>query len=119
MSPMQEMFAKAANPHRVFAGSVQQIYEFHEACWHTGLPWGDHIRSITVPFSDAKGPTNARHMAASLYRGEDYFMQIDSHTSFIQVTGLTVHIILASQSIGSGICTLTSTTFDMQLTADA
>ncbi len=37
MSP-QEMFAKAANPHRVFAGSVQQIYEFHEACWHTGTP---------------------------------------------------------------------------------
>ncbi|EIE19504.1 hypothetical protein COCSUDRAFT_61172 [Coccomyxa subellipsoidea C-169] len=81
---MQEMFAKAANPHRVFAGSVQQIYEFHEACWHTGLPWGDHVRSITVPFADAKGPTNARHMAASLYRGEDYFMQIDSHTTFIQ-----------------------------------
>ncbi len=52
----------------------------------SGLPWGDHIRSITVPFADAKGPTNARHMAASLYRGEDYFMQIDSHTTFIQVT---------------------------------
>lgn len=79
------MLAKAKHPQRVFVGTVQQIYEFHEACWHTGLPWKEQIRSITVPFSDAKGPTNARHLAAKLYRGEDYFMQIDSHTSFIKV----------------------------------
>ncbi len=57
----------------------------HACLLHTGLPWGDQIRTITIPFADAKGPTNARHLAATLYRGEDYFMQIDSHTSFIQV----------------------------------
>ena len=26
-----------------------------------GLTWGQQIRSITVPFSEARGPTNARH----------------------------------------------------------
>jgi hypothetical protein len=79
------MFNKAKHPRRVFVATVQQIWEFHEACWHTGLPWGEQIRSITVPFSEAKGPTNARHQAATLYRNEDYFLQIDSHTTFIQV----------------------------------
>ena len=84
-SDPQDMFNKAKHPQRVFVAAVQQIYEFREACWHTGLPWGEQIRTITVPFSEAKGPTNARHQAASLYRNEDYFLQIDSHTTFIQV----------------------------------
>ena len=82
---LQEMFNKAKHPRRVFVAAVQQIYEFKEACWHTGLPWGEQIRTFTVPYSEAKGPTNARHQAASLYRNEDYFLQIDSHTTFIQV----------------------------------
>lgn len=34
----QDMFNKAANPRRVFVGAVQQLYEFQEACWHTGAP---------------------------------------------------------------------------------
>ena len=78
------MFDKAKHPRRVFVATVQQILEFREACWHTGLPWGEQILTITVPFSEAKGPTNARHQAATLYRNEDYFLQIDSHTTFIQ-----------------------------------
>ena len=49
-----------------------------------GLKWGQQNRSITVPFSEARGPTNARHLAATLYRNEDYFFQIDSHTTFRQ-----------------------------------
>jgi hypothetical protein len=82
------MFKKAANPRRVFVGAVQQLLEFKEACWHTGQPWAGQIRTITVPFSEARGPTHARHLAATLYRNEDYFMQIDSHTTFIQVSDL-------------------------------
>ena len=82
---LQDMFNKAKHPRRVFVATVQQILEFSEACWHTGLPWGEQIRTITVPFSEAKGPTNARHQAATLYRNEDYFLQIDSHTTLIQV----------------------------------
>ena len=39
-----------------------------------------------MPFSEARGPTNARHLAATLYRNEDYFFQIDSHTSFRQAS---------------------------------
>ena len=37
-----------------------------------------------MPFSEARGPTHARHLAATLYRNEDYFFQIDSHSTFRQ-----------------------------------
>ena len=34
---LQEMFNKAANPHRVFVGAVQQLYtDLDEACWRPG-----------------------------------------------------------------------------------
>ena len=49
------------------------------------MKWGSQIRTITVPFSDASGPTRARSQAATLYRNEDYFFQIDSHSTFRQV----------------------------------
>ena len=78
------MFAKAAQPERVFVAAVQQVLEFQEGCWHTGLPWAGQIRTITIPYSDARGPTHARHLAATLYANEDYFLQIDAHTTFVQ-----------------------------------
>ena len=53
-----------------------------------GLKWGSQIRSINVPFSEARGPTHARHLAATLYRNEDYFFQIDSHSTFRQARPL-------------------------------
>ena len=50
------------------------------SCMRSGMKWGSQIRSIVVPFSEARGPTHARHLAATLYRNEDYFFQIDSHS---------------------------------------
>ena len=38
---------------------------------------------ICVPLQ-AKGPTVARHTAASLFKNEDYFMQIDSHSKLVE-----------------------------------
>ena len=32
----------------------------------------------------AEGPTLARHMVASLYKNEDIFMQIDSHSLLVE-----------------------------------
>lgn len=39
-----------------------------------------------MPFSDARGPTHARHLAATMYRNEDYFFQTDSHSKFRQAS---------------------------------
>ena len=43
-----------------------------------------NIRIIRIPYYDAKGPVYARYLCASLLDDEMYYMQIDSHTTFIK-----------------------------------
>ena len=45
--------------------------------------WPLSAEMICVPLQ-AKGPTVARHTAASLFKNEDYFMQIDSHSKLVE-----------------------------------
>jgi hypothetical protein len=40
------------------------------------------VRTLTIPHSEAKGPIFARSLAASLYGGERYVLQVDSHMRF-------------------------------------
>ena len=69
---------------RVYVGICQQNKEAPESCT-AGLKVGPgHIRTIDLEHTQAKGPTYARYLCATLYAGEDYFMQIDSHTRFMQ-----------------------------------
>ncbi|KAK3251918.1 hypothetical protein CYMTET_38766 [Cymbomonas tetramitiformis] len=48
------------------------------------LPEGvrKQVREIHMPFHEAEGPQYARHLAARLYAGEEYCLQIDSHMRF-------------------------------------
>lgn len=41
-----------------------------------------HVRTLSLPHTEAKGPIFARHLATSLYSGEDFVLQIDSHMRF-------------------------------------
>ena len=41
-----------------------------------------NIRIIRISHKEAKGPTYARFLCSSLWDGEDYYFQIDSHTTF-------------------------------------
>lgn len=40
------------------------------------------IKVINVNYLDAKGPTKARYIVQQEYNGEEYYLQIDSHTRF-------------------------------------
>ncbi|KAJ3229597.1 hypothetical protein HDU81_005230 [Chytriomyces hyalinus] len=86
-STINSIFAKAAFPSRVFVGLVQQNDESDTDCLDTeafdGSPYLQNIRTIRINSSDAKGPTYARYLCASLYHGETYFCQIDSHMTFV------------------------------------
>ncbi|KYQ88857.1 GlcNAc transferase [Tieghemostelium lacteum] len=42
-----------------------------------------NVRRIALTIEESKGPTYARYLATTLYRNESYFMQIDSHTRFM------------------------------------
>ena len=81
---LRSMYANASFPHRIFAGVCQQNKpgEQAEECVDPDLPWRQNVRVATMSYKDAKGPTYARYVCASLHKNETYFCQIDSHTTF-------------------------------------
>ena len=68
----------AANPEKlVFSIVVQDL--------PTDIPdlsWIKNLRLITMHPREARGAGYARSIAMSQYSGEDYYLQIDSHTIF-------------------------------------
>jgi [Skp1-protein]-hydroxyproline N-acetylglucosaminyltransferase len=46
--------------------------------------YGENVLHVEMHYSQATGPCFARHLAESLWRGEEYFLQIDSHMRFRQ-----------------------------------
>jgi [Skp1-protein]-hydroxyproline N-acetylglucosaminyltransferase len=82
-----DMYEKAANPDKVFTGVVQQNMKEQEDCFDKCAKCkarkdSGHIRVKNFPHTEAKGPTFARFEASKLWDGEQYFLQIDSHTKF-------------------------------------
>ena len=41
------------------------------------------VREIRIPWQEATGPCKARHLAQQLWDGEEFCLQIDSHTRFV------------------------------------
>lgn len=85
LQTLKSLFSSASNPSRVFAGVCEQnTSAAGEVCLPAGFKWHDQVRRISVPHKEAKGPTYARYLCSTLYRGETYFCQIDSHTRFVK-----------------------------------
>jgi hypothetical protein len=85
MKTVQDMFAKATHPERVFIGVVEQnSAKANEHCIPTEFKFHNNVRRITIPNGEAKGPCYARYLCSTLYRDETYFMQIDSHSTFVK-----------------------------------
>lgn len=79
------MFETAADPSRVYAGMcVQTTGSETESCLPPDFKWHSNVRILRIPHTEAKGPTYARAMCASLYRGESWFLGIDSHTKWAE-----------------------------------
>ena len=73
--------AQASDPSRVFMGVVEQSVVGQEL--HLGDDWSrEHVRWTRVNALEARGPCWARALAMGLYQGEDWYLQIDSHTWF-------------------------------------
>lgn len=84
-----EMYDKASDPERVFTGVVQQNKYEKEDCFDKcpdckARKDSGHIRVKNFDFREARGPCFARYEASKLWDGEEYFMEIDSHTKFVQ-----------------------------------
>lgn len=78
---LRHMFEQADRPDRVFAGVCEQnSTDAAEACAPLALP--KNVRRVAISHLEAKGPTYARYLCSTLYQGEEWYMQIDSHTRF-------------------------------------
>ena len=85
MATVKEIFSKAKDPSRVYIGVVEQnSSKVNETCIPTEFEYHDHVRRISIPNGEAKGPCYARYLCSTLFRDETYFMQIDSHSTFVK-----------------------------------
>ncbi len=89
---IENLYENAKNPHSIFIGICQQnnnkldedaIYNIKREYYDK---YKNNIRIIRIPYYDAKGPYYARYLCCSLIdlKNEKYFLQIDSHSSFIK-----------------------------------
>jgi [Skp1-protein]-hydroxyproline N-acetylglucosaminyltransferase len=88
-STLQNLFERAAAPQHIYVGLCLQNAKGDAACPADGLCingtcYADHVRTHSMKHTQAKGPAYARYHCAQLYRGERFFLQIDSHMEFVQ-----------------------------------
>ena len=73
--------SQAADPSRVFIGIVEQATA--DSRLRLQDDWSlEHLRWTRVDALEARGPCWARSLAMSLYQGEDWYLQVDSHMWF-------------------------------------
>ena len=89
-----DLFEKAACPFRIHVGVLEQNHPVEDkptmktykrlVQTRNGVhDFSTHVRVMTIPHTDAQGPVYARALIEkNLYRGEKYYMIIDSHTLF-------------------------------------
>lgn len=78
---ISSIFENADEPDKIYLGICEQNKEPGEKCEYP-KKYEKNIRVKSMNYLDAKGPTYARYWCSTLWRGEEYFFQIDSHTQF-------------------------------------
>jgi hypothetical protein len=84
---VKDLFDKARHPERVFVGICWQFDpETDQGCFDPAADPGIHaarVRRVDFHASQAIGLGWARAQAQTLWRGEEYTLQIDSHMRFV------------------------------------
>ena len=81
---LKDMFEKAANPNRIFAGVVwQYVPEEDDYCFELTFP-PRQVRTKMIHAKHSKGVCWARSKTQKLWSGEEFTLQIDSHMRFEQ-----------------------------------
>ena len=84
MKTLTDLFDKADKPDNIYVGICHQNKNKNEYCIPNNFKHMDHIRFKDYDYKEALGPTFARYICSHLWKGEQYFMQIDSHSRFIK-----------------------------------
>lgn len=76
---INDLLNKASRPEKISVGLVQQVMPGDAT-----VPPLAHVRSIQVDARESQGTCWARNLGYTLYRGEDFILQIDSHMRFAE-----------------------------------
>ncbi len=85
---INSIFSKAKWPKNVYIGICEQNNykegHDHELCLNPDIErlYSKNIKITRIDYTQAKGPTYARYFCSKLWTGQEYYFQIDSHTSF-------------------------------------
>jgi predicted 2-oxoglutarate/Fe(II)-dependent dioxygenase YbiX len=80
---VRDAFAKAEAPERVFVGVCWQYHPAHDPPSFRVHERPGQVRVTRVLASRTRGPCWARRETEQLWRGEDFTLQIDSHSRFV------------------------------------
>ena len=83
MKTIVDLFEKAENPNNIYVGICQQNKNSNENCIPDNFKYNDNIRIKKYDYKDALGPTFARYICSHLWDGEEFYLQIDSHSRCI------------------------------------
>lgn len=78
---LDNIFKLAKHPKRIFVGLFDQS-NFDTTTWLSKKKYDANVRYLQIDPVQARGASWARSICNTLYCGEDYFLQIDSHTWF-------------------------------------
>ena len=81
---VKDLFEKARRPERVFAGICWQFIAAEDADCFEVRTRPEQCRVIEVDARESRGVCWARSRIQSLWKGEEYFFQIDAHSRFVQ-----------------------------------
>jgi hypothetical protein len=87
---LTSIYSMAKNPQNVYCGVVQQNDDkVDNDCLfgpsnNTGTIVKDNVVMMRIKHYEAKGPCWARYLASTLWSGQEYFIQIDSHSKFVK-----------------------------------
>lgn len=84
---LKSIYKMAANPKNVYCGLVQQNdLDNDDDCLlkSDDSIVTENVRNVRLKHFEAKGPCWARYLASTLWSGEEYFLQIDSHSRFVK-----------------------------------
>lgn len=98
---IESLFKQAAFPDRIFVGQCAQ-YDFeNDSHCFVKETRSSQVRTVSLDYRSAKGPCLARALAQTLWEGEDYYLQIDSHMRFAKNWDSDLIIMLTSAAKNS------------------
>ena len=83
-STLNNIFSMASDPSRIYVGICQQNDTSDVDCMLENHTFAKHVRIVRLTSKEAQGPTYARYICSKLWQGEEYYLQIDAHMTFVK-----------------------------------